>query len=454
MKKPIAFTALVLLAALCFAQSFNIIGNIPDASSEKPWRIQVGAFKIRPNAEKVFSVLQAASLNPAYEQYGDLTRVLVTGVAAKDVALTLFTLRDLGFKEVIIREDTASPAAGPIGPSAVPHISSLPVSRALLPSAAQTEIGHLTIKVNETKNAAALAQGKNVAAWRSSTPATAAVSQTGDISGIAMGNAMVYINDTEYIAVAVVPAEEFYQVPEEQAALLPANSLTGESGTRQITEYRTEPTFRLAYRFNNAGENKGASGTNGGIDILARGENYRWLWTTYCQGGWFYDLNGVRRVMVDGYQKDSRNGVELLVKPEFVYDKGVPYLQLRHILRNTSGVAVAGQRFGASADVMIHRNDYASLVHTPYGAYMTDSSERPSIELMLVCESGGGINPVDTLWLGAWMGGEHLRYIYNDSRSNVDYEDSAMGFSYQNIDLAAGEEKEFIVRFTLARTEE
>jgi hypothetical protein len=103
---------------------------------------------------------------------------------------------------------------------------------------------------------------------------------------------------------------------------------------------------------------------------------------------------------------------------------------------------------------MIHRNDDASLMHTDYGAYMTDSASNPSLELMFVCEAGNGINPVDTLWLGTYSGGRHLEYIYNDRRSNVLYADSAIGFSYQNINLAPGETKEFIVRFTLARTED
>jgi hypothetical protein len=237
-------------------------------------------------------------------------------------------------------------------------------------------------------------------------------------------------------------------------AMLPANSRSSNTSTERITEYRTEPTFRLAYRFNNKGERRGASGGNGGVDILARGPNYEWLWTTYYQGGWFYDLNGIKREMINGYQKDPSNGVELTVKPEFVYDNGVSYLQLKHIMRNAGNVAVMGQRFGASADVMIHRNDHASLTRKPYGAYMTDSEANPSIELIFVCGSGSGINPVDTLWLGEYGDGSHLEYIYDDDRDGVWGVDSAIGFSYQNINLAPGESKEFIVRFTLARTED
>jgi hypothetical protein len=121
---------------------------------------------------------------------------------------------------------------------------------------------------------------------------------------------------------------------------------------------------------------------------------------------------------------------------------------------NPGNNAVSGQKFGASADVMMHNNDDAPLLHTSYGAYMTDSETDPALELMFVCESGDGIDPVDTLWLGRYGGGLHLWRIYDDSRSEVRNVDSAIGFSYQGIDLAPGQEKEFVVRFTLARTED
>jgi len=99
---------------------------------------------------------------------------------------------------------------------------------------------------------------------------------------------------------------------------------------------------------------------------------------------------------------------------------------------------------------MIHNNDNASLLYTPYGAHMTDSPTNPSLELMFICLSGNGITPVDTLWLGGYGEG-HLNYIYSDRRYDVHNIDSALGFSYQNINLAPGEIKEFVVRFTLAR---
>jgi hypothetical protein len=405
------------------------------------YRLQVGAFKVRRNAEAVYSKLAAADLEPVYERYNDFTRVIIRGLAAKDIAPCLGVIGLLGLNEVIIGEDAEEPA--PDGPP--------PVSVAAVPAETAAEIAYQTVKVGETKNIGGSLGNRDISGWTSSTPSVVAVNSRGDITGVAVGSAFVSINDREYVSVAVVPAEDFYVVTGEQVSLLPPGSRAGESSTSGLTEYRTEPTFRLAYRFNNKGEHRGASGFNGGIDILGRGENYEWLWTTYRQGGWFYDLNGIKREMVNGYQKDEAGGVELTVKPEFVYDHGVPYLQLRHILRNTGGRPLSGQKFGASADVMIHENDYAPLVYKPYGAYMADSPEDPGLELMLVAESGEGVSPVDTLWLGSWSGGSHLEHIYDDRRFDIGGVDSAIGFSYRDIDLEAGEAKEFIIRFTLAR---
>jgi hypothetical protein len=449
MHRFLAFAALLVFPALCFSQegtAARVIGRIPPGGDAGLYQIQVGSFKDRRNAEAVSERLKNASLNPVYERYGDFTRVTVAGIGARDIGACLDRIRALGFREMWVREDAARLPFSMAPPP--------PVSTAALPAVSSTEIGFRTVRVGETKNVAGAAKDKNISQWRSSTPSSFTVNSHGDVSGVSIGNGYVSINENEYISIAVVPAETLYAVPESQVALLPPESRTGNESLKNAREYRTEPTFRLAYRFNNKGENKGASGENGGIDILARGEQYAWLWTTYYQGGWFYDLNGVKRQMVNGYQKDDASGVELTVKPEFVYDEGVPYLQLRHIVRNTGGSAVSGQRFGASADVMIHKNDFASLLYRPYGAYMTDSETRPTVELMFIGLAGNGINPVDTLWLGTWGEGTHVDYIYDDARADVVGHDAAIGFSYKNIDLAADETKEFIVRFTLARRED
>jgi len=446
MKRPLILIYLFSLSVLCFAQAntgIKITGRIPEVSDGRLYQIQVGAYRIAKNAENSYEKLKAASLNPSYEKYMDLTRVQIKRIKAADVPVYIERIKRAGFSEVFIKIDSGGIVA-----------AQPPVSAAAQPSGALREIGYRAVKVGESKSLADIASGKNVTSWNSSTPSTVKVDSNGVITGLNIGNGYISINENEYISVVVVPAENFYILPEAQEALLPQNSRANNRSTEDITEYRAEPTFRLAYRFNNKGENKGASGTNGGVDILARGSNYEWLWTTYEQGGWFYDLNEIKREMINGYQKDPNNGVELTVKPEFVYENGTPYLQLRNILYNPGNNPVTGQKFGASADVMIHKNDAAPLLRTPYGAYMTDSETKPSIELMFVCESGDGINPVDTLWLGRYGFGTHLNHIYDDNRVEIRNEDSAIGFSYQNIDLAPKQKKEFIVRFTLARTED
>ena len=480
MRRFFILCSFLFIVVMGFSQQngqIKIIGGIPPADDRAMYIIQVGAFRQAQNAEKALNKLLSASLSPSYERYNDLTRIMVKEVSYRDIPLVLEKISASGFSEVIIRVDN-TPRAIPFSnqeiypevyPEVYPEIypeiypepvwfpaeryEDLPVSDAVLPVGELREIANRTVKVGETRSMADLAENRRVESWISSTPQAIHVDQNGNVTGMGMGNGYVQINDHEYISVAVVPQEDFYVVPSSQASMLPPESKSGESSTSRLTEYRTEPTFRLSYRFNNKGETRGASGGNGGIDILGRGADYEWLWTTYKQGGWFYNLNGVMREMVNGYQK-SENGVELSVIPEFVYDRGVPYLQLRHVLRNTGNLPAVGQKFGASADVMIHQNDDASLLYTPYGAYMTDSADNPSLELMFIGTSGDGIDPVDTLWLGTWSGGTHLDHIYDDRRVDVHRTDSAIAFSYQNIDLGPMEAREFIVRFTLARNED
>jgi hypothetical protein len=467
MYRSIAFTILLFVSLSGFAQqnsNMKVIGKIPDASDDRLYQIQMGSFINIQNAEKVFERLTSAKLNPSYEKYLDYTRVTIKGINAWEIPLYIENVRRAGFSEVYIRLDhdvtvsqppdktTSIPSTPPDNTASIP--STLPVSTALIPSATLKEIAYRSVKVGETKSLSDTVKGKEVLSWRSSTPSVVSVDSNGTITGLQIGNWYISFNHSEYISVVVIPAENFYMVKESEVAMLPENSKVNNYATRDLHEYRTEPTFRLAYRFNNKSERKGASGVNGGIDILGRGPDYEWLWTTYKQGGWFYDLNGTKHEMVNGYQKDSYSGVELTVKPEFVYDKEVVYLQLRHILHNPNSFTVTGQKFGASADVMIHRNDYASLVHTNYGAYMTDSETKPLLELMFVCEMGNDINPVDTLFLGRYNSGRHVENVYTDNRSDLHNADSAIGFSYQNIDLAPDETKEFVVRFTLAMKED
>jgi rare lipoprotein A len=82
-----------------------IKGGIPPVGSAKLYRIQVGAFRVPRNAVDVFERLTAAGLNPRYEQYGDLYRVVLPELRAADIPVIAQTLGNTGFQEVLIREE-------------------------------------------------------------------------------------------------------------------------------------------------------------------------------------------------------------------------------------------------------------------------------------------------------------------------------------------------------------
>ena len=517
MFKNLFFVALLFFPVLCFAQenrAFRVIGTVPPVESSSLYEIQVGSFGDSRNAQSVFRRLTDSALNPVMDNYRGLTRVIAVGIPARDVIPALEKLRQLGFAEVWIREDSRRPTApspvvatpAPVAPRPQPStpapiavaprpqapapvvttprppvstpapgvtapypqrpapapavqasVPPVPVHPAVTeqPAPSITEIGFRTVRIGETKSLSDLVAGRRITLWSSSVPTVfSANSSTVAVTGLSIGSGYVTVNETEYISIAVVPPDDFYLLPDSETSILLPPSGNAGASRGVFNEFRTEPTFRLAYRFRNPGIGRGSSGETGGIDILARGENYEWLPTTFEQEGWFYNLNGIRGKMVNGFQRDDDTGVELTIVPEFVYDNGIPHLQLRHILRNTRAVSVIGQRFGASADVMMHNNDYASLLIKPYGAYMADSDTNPKIELMLVCLTGEGITPVDTLWLGTWDFGAHVDRIYEDSRVDVIGQDTAIGFSYQDIDLGPGEAREFIIRFTVVRSED
>jgi hypothetical protein len=421
-------------AIFCFPQDFTVRGDLLVSDNAGLYRIQAGAFKIRTNAENVFTRLKDAGLDPKYEDYLDFTRVLLT-VNAHDVPLLIDKMKELGFSEIWLRRENTSPR---------------------LNESTVVDSDYYTLMIGESKtiSAASLPNDSGVA-WTSSDDSIVTVDQDGKITGVQTGSAVITASGngrSETIDVAVVPTYDFYQVPKESESAISHPENTRSAAL--LTESRTEPTFRLAYRFTNPRDDLGASGINGGIDILAKGRGGRWLWTSYYQGGFFYDLNGVRHVMTNGVQ-EADNGVVLTVEPSFVYDGGVAYLELSHKLENTSGETVSGQRFGASSDVMIASNDNAPLAINDYGVLMTDvyDSEIASLNLKLICRTGSGITPASTVWIGRWGYGSHLNHIYDNgvSSSYEDGVDSAMAFSYQDITLDAGETKYFTIRFTLAR---
>jgi rare lipoprotein A len=72
---------------------------------DKKYRMQIGSYKIPHNAVAAFDKLKAVGLNPAYEQNGDLYRVVLGGIPGKDVEGVAYKLDKAGFREVIIRQE-------------------------------------------------------------------------------------------------------------------------------------------------------------------------------------------------------------------------------------------------------------------------------------------------------------------------------------------------------------
>jgi len=83
----------------------EIKGSMPPAGSAKLYRLQVGAYRVPRNAVEAFDKLRSAGLNPAYEQYGDIYRVVLAGLNAAEIPFIAQTLGNAGFREAIIREE-------------------------------------------------------------------------------------------------------------------------------------------------------------------------------------------------------------------------------------------------------------------------------------------------------------------------------------------------------------
>jgi rare lipoprotein A len=87
------------------APAARIIPRAPDPASFKVYRVQVGAFKAARNAKDVFDRLVTAGFSPAFESYGDLFRVVISGIRAQDIQTIAQRLGNAGFTEAWIREE-------------------------------------------------------------------------------------------------------------------------------------------------------------------------------------------------------------------------------------------------------------------------------------------------------------------------------------------------------------
>ena len=83
----------------------TIIPAMPNPYSPGLYRVQLGAFSSNGLAQQCFSRLLSAGFSPSYEPYSNVTRVVLPGIRAADMALIVERLAAAGFNEAWIREE-------------------------------------------------------------------------------------------------------------------------------------------------------------------------------------------------------------------------------------------------------------------------------------------------------------------------------------------------------------
>jgi rare lipoprotein A len=79
--------------------------RMPDPASSGVYRVQVGSYADPQNAQVVAESLVRAGLSPAYEQYGQVWRVVIPGISARQLSAVSQQLGALGIGEVWIRQE-------------------------------------------------------------------------------------------------------------------------------------------------------------------------------------------------------------------------------------------------------------------------------------------------------------------------------------------------------------
>jgi rare lipoprotein A len=87
------------------AKPANIKPALPLPGTNKKYRLQVGSYKVPKNAIEAFDKLKNAGLNPSYERYGELYRVVLSGVKSDDVKSVAEKIGQAGFSEALIKEE-------------------------------------------------------------------------------------------------------------------------------------------------------------------------------------------------------------------------------------------------------------------------------------------------------------------------------------------------------------
>ncbi|MBR1403013.1 MAG: fibronectin type III domain-containing protein [Treponema sp.] len=221
-------------------------------------------------------------------------------------------------------------------------------------------------------------------------------------------------------------------------------TLTSEDSS-DYEGYTTDTAGKVAYKYTT---NKSADVDNiGKFDIIGYDStNNKWQSTTYVNAGWGWKLNDTQVSLSETGSATSGN-LRIDVVPVLVYDKGIPFVIFVQALTNIGTEDLTNQKFGSFTDIQVAGNDNAPVTLTDYGANLMD--EVTNMVFALYSKSGEGVTPVSSHWIGKYASHSY-NHVYDDGITDgyTSGQDSAMAYSWQNIDLAAGETKIFSVRLT------
>jgi cell division septation protein DedD len=82
-----------------------VLPAAPGAQDRTLYRVQVGAFSARSNAQEAFNRLLNAGFSPVFEVQGGLTRVQIPWVRGDEMQVIGSRLYRIGFREVLIRSE-------------------------------------------------------------------------------------------------------------------------------------------------------------------------------------------------------------------------------------------------------------------------------------------------------------------------------------------------------------
>jgi rare lipoprotein A len=82
----------------------KVVPRMPGPGDTALYQVQVGAFKIRQNAQTVYDRLAGAGFHPSFEEYDGLVRVLLPGIRGSEISEIDRQLYNAGIREVWLRE--------------------------------------------------------------------------------------------------------------------------------------------------------------------------------------------------------------------------------------------------------------------------------------------------------------------------------------------------------------